>query len=86
MASASCLRALFVILLVFNDVANPLALWSASRRTWQKTSYIKHARLVLSSARVWLCMSACLTALHGHGLHVVQRSMLTMLCVCSYNM
>jgi hypothetical protein len=27
MASASCLRALFVALLVFNDVANPLALW-----------------------------------------------------------
>ncbi len=25
-------------------------------------------------------------ALHGHGLHVVRRSMLTMLCVCSYNM
>jgi hypothetical protein len=30
-------------------------------------------------------MSACLAALHGHGLHVVRRSMLTMLCVCSYN-
>jgi len=30
-------------------------------------------------------MSARLAALHGHGLHVVQRSMLTMLCVCSYN-
>ncbi len=44
-----------------------------------------HARLVLSSARVWLCMSACLAALHGHGLHVVRCSMLTMLCVCSYN-
>jgi len=27
MASASCLNALFVALLVFNDVANPLALW-----------------------------------------------------------
>ncbi len=27
MASASCLRALFAALLVFNDVANPLALW-----------------------------------------------------------
>jgi len=27
MASASCLRALFVALLVFNVVANPLALW-----------------------------------------------------------
>ncbi len=58
---------------------------SASRRTWQKTSCIKHARLVLSSARVWLCMSAYLAVLHGHGLHVVRRSMLTMLCVCSYN-
>jgi hypothetical protein len=30
-------------------------------------------------------MLTCLAALHGHGLHVVQRSMLTMLCVCSYN-
>jgi hypothetical protein len=30
-------------------------------------------------------MSACLAALHGHGLHVVRRSMFTMLCVCSYN-
>jgi len=30
-------------------------------------------------------MSARLAALHGHGLHVVRRSMLTMLCVCSYN-
>jgi hypothetical protein len=30
-------------------------------------------------------MSAHLAALHGHGLHVVQRSMFTMSCVCSYN-
>jgi hypothetical protein len=30
-------------------------------------------------------MLAYLAALHGHGLHVVRRSMLTMLCVCSYN-
>ncbi len=58
---------------------------SASRRTWQKTSCIKHARLVLSSTHVWLCMSTRLVALHGHGLHVVQRSMLIMSCVCSYN-
>jgi hypothetical protein len=58
---------------------------SASMRTWQKTSCIKHARLVLSSTRVWLCMSVCLTTLHGHGLHVVQHSMLTMSCVCTYN-
>ncbi len=56
---------------------------SASRRTWQKTSCIKHAKLVLRSARVWLYMSACLATLHGHGLHVVRRSMLTMLYVCS---
>jgi hypothetical protein len=27
MVNASCLRALFVALLVFNDVANPLAPW-----------------------------------------------------------
>ncbi len=52
---------------------------SASRRTWQKTSCIKHARLVLNSTHVWLCMSACLA-----GLHVVRRSMLTMSCVCFY--
>jgi hypothetical protein len=58
---------------------------SASRRTWQKTSCIKHARLVLISARVWFYMSAFLAALHGHGLHVVRHSMLIMLCVCSYN-
>ncbi len=54
-------------------------------RTWQKTSCIKHARLVLSSTHVWLCMSACLADLHGHGLHVVRHSMLSMSCVCSYN-
>jgi hypothetical protein len=30
-------------------------------------------------------MSAYLAALHGHGLHVIRRSMFTMLCVCSYN-
>ncbi len=30
-------------------------------------------------------MSACLAALHGHGSHVVRRSMFTILCVCSYN-
>jgi hypothetical protein len=30
-------------------------------------------------------MLAFLAALHGHGLHVVRRSMLIMLCVCSYN-
>jgi hypothetical protein len=30
-------------------------------------------------------MSAHLAVLHGHGLHVVQRSMLTMSFVCSYN-
>ncbi len=35
---------------------------------------------MLSYARVWLCMSACLA-----GLHVVRRSMLTMSCVCSCN-
>ncbi len=54
-------------------------------RTWQKSSCIKHVRLVLSSTRVWLCMSARLVALHGHGLHVVRRSMFIMSCVCSYN-
>jgi hypothetical protein len=30
-------------------------------------------------------MSAYLATLHGHGLHVVRRSMLTMLCVCFCN-
>jgi hypothetical protein len=30
-------------------------------------------------------MSARLVALHGHGLHVVRRSMFIMSCVCSYN-
>jgi hypothetical protein len=31
-------------------------------------------------------MLAFLAALHGHGFHVVRRSMFIMLCVCSYNM
>ncbi len=84
MASASCLRALFVALLVFNAVANPLALWQRFKEDMAE-DFLYQARQVLSSARVWLCMSACLAALHGHGLHVVRRSMLTMLCVCSYN-
>ncbi len=52
---------------------------NASRRTWQKTSCIKHNRLVLSSARVWLCMSACLAALH------VVCAQCSLCCVCSYN-
>ncbi len=54
-------------------------------RTWQKTSCIKHTRLVFSFTRVWLYMSTYLAVLHGHGLHVVRHSMLTMSCVCCYN-
>ncbi len=80
MASASCLRALFAALLVFNAVANPLALWERFKEDMTE-DFLYQAHQV----GAWLCMSAYLAALHGHGLHVVRRSMLTMLCVCSYN-
>jgi hypothetical protein len=36
MANASCLRALFVVLLVFNVVANPLALWERFKEDMAK--------------------------------------------------
>jgi hypothetical protein len=82
MASASCLRALFVALLVFNDVANPLALWEHFKEDMAE-DFLYQARQV--GVQLCPCMLACLAVLHGHGLHVVWRSMLTMLCVCSYN-
>jgi len=86
MASASCLKALFTALLVFNVVANPLALWERFKDDMAE-EFLYQARQVGAQLCLCmaLCMSACLVALHGHGLHVVRRSMLTMLCVCSYN-
>jgi len=69
-----------------------IATWKKKEKQWAlaciccvRCHGLGKAKLVLSSARVWLCMSAHLAALHGHGLHVVRRSMLTMSCVCSYN-
>jgi hypothetical protein len=82
MASASCLRALFVALLVFNDVANPLALWERFKEDMAE-DFLYQARQV--GVQFCPCILAYLAVLHGHGLHVVRRSMLTMSCVCSYN-
>ncbi len=85
MANASCLRALFVALLVFNAVVNPLALWERFDEDMAE-DLLYQARQV--GAQLYLCM-----ALHvslpcdfaWSWLHVVRRLMLTMLCVCSYN-
>ncbi len=77
MAIASCFMTLFVALLVFNAVANSLALWERFKEDMTK-DFLYQARQV--GAQLCPCM-----ALQGHGLHVVQRRMLTMSCVCSYN-
>jgi len=85
MASASCFRALFVALLVFNAVANPLALWERFKEDMAE-DFLYQARQV--GAQLCLCMALHVSlpcGFHGHGLHVVRCSMLTMLCVCSYN-
>ncbi len=72
MASASCLRALFVALLVFNVVANPLALWERFNEDMVE-DFLYQARQV--GVQLYPCMA----------LHVVRHSMLIMSCVCSYN-
>jgi hypothetical protein len=59
MASASCLRALFAALLMFNDVANPLALWEHFNEDMAE-DFLYQARQV--GAQLYPCM-----ALHGHG-------------------
>jgi hypothetical protein len=54
MASASCLRALFVALLVFNAVANPLALWERFKEDMPE-DFLYHARQV--GAQFCSCMA-----------------------------
>jgi hypothetical protein len=77
MASASCLRALFATLLVFNDVANPLALWECFKEDMAK-DFLYQARQV--GAQLCPCMAlhvslpcgfawswfACCVALNAH--------------------
>jgi hypothetical protein len=53
MASASCLRALFVALLVFNAVANPLALWERFKEDMAE-DFLYQTRQV--GAQLCLCM------------------------------
>ncbi len=54
MASASCLRALFAALLVFNDVANPLALWERFKEDMAE-DFLYQARQV--GAQLCPCMA-----------------------------
>ncbi len=77
MASASCLRALFVTLLVFNVVANPLALWEHFKEDMAE-DFLYQARQV--TTQFCPCMAlhvsppydfawswfACCTALNAH--------------------
>jgi hypothetical protein len=54
MASASCLRALFAALLVFNVIANPLALWERFKEDMAE-DFLNQARQV--GAQLCLCMA-----------------------------
>jgi len=54
MASASCFRALFTALLVFNVVANPLALWERFKDDMAE-EFLYQARQV--GAQLCLCMA-----------------------------
>jgi hypothetical protein len=77
MASASCLRALFVTLLVFNAVANPLVLWAHFKEDMVE-DFMYQARQV--GAQLCPCMAlhvslpcgfawswfACCAALNAH--------------------
>jgi hypothetical protein len=77
MASASCLRALFAALLVFNAVANPLALWERFKEDMAE-DFLYQARQI--GAQLCLCMAlhvslpcsftwscfACCAALNAH--------------------
>jgi hypothetical protein len=54
MASASCLRALFTTLLVFNAVANPLALWECFKEDMVE-DFLYEARQV--GAQLYPCMA-----------------------------
>jgi hypothetical protein len=71
-ASASCLRALFATLLVFNAVANPLALWECFKEDMAE-NFLYQARQV--GAQLCSCMAlhvslpwgfACCAALSAH--------------------
>jgi hypothetical protein len=77
MASGSCLRALFIALLVFNVIANPLALWERFNEDMAE-DFLYQARHV--GAQLSLCMAlhinlpcgfawswfACCAALNAH--------------------
>ncbi len=72
MANASCLRALFAALLVFNVVANPLALWERFKEDMAE-DFMYQARQV--GALLCSCMAlhvslpcgfACCAALNAH--------------------
>jgi hypothetical protein len=72
MASASCLRALFVALLVFNVVANPLAWWECFKEDMAE-DFLYQARQV--GVQLCPCMAlhvsvpcgfACCAALNAH--------------------
>jgi hypothetical protein len=77
MVSASCLRALFVALLVFNDVANPLALWERFKEDMAEDflyqahqvgaqlcpCMVVHVNLPCGFAWSWF---ACCSALNAH--------------------
>jgi len=72
MASASCLRALFVASLVFNVVANPLALWERFKEDMAE-DFLYEAREV--GVQLCPCMAlhvslpygfACCAALNAH--------------------
>jgi hypothetical protein len=77
MASASCLKALFVALLVFNVIANPLALWERFKEDMVE-DFLYQARQV--GAQFCLCIAlhvslpcgfawswfACYSALNAH--------------------
>jgi hypothetical protein len=77
MASASCFRALFAALLMFNDVATPLALWERFKEDMAE-DFLYQARQV--GAQLCPCMAmhvslpcgfacswfACCAALNAH--------------------
>ncbi|KAH9547373.1 hypothetical protein CY35_11G030800 [Sphagnum magellanicum] len=70
MANASCLRALFAALLVFNDVANPLALWERFKEDMAEDFFTVRAQgrvaiVVASSSIAALLLDGGRTA-HSH--------------------
>jgi len=77
MASASCLRALFAALLVFNAIANPLALWERFKEDMAENFLYQACQV---DAQLYPCMAlyvsppcdfawswfACCAALNAH--------------------